>query len=261
MCSDLNVVAERLYAVPVSSFRTLVATVVMTGLPVAGCTQNDCEMATDEIWMSARVTDNGITTRAEFEFRKGGSGPMSSTWACDEAVQFQINGQEAAKVERDKKTEYSLTIDAADEGRAFTFELIREEGTDVRASVELPPPFDMVAPEAGAVVSRSEATELSWTPALEEAEMQIELVEEIGNGLCVTTESEEHDYKSMGGVRVADTGTWTIPGDVLTSESDEECDARYELSRFSEGEYPPELGSGGVVAGQVIRAVVFVSAP
>lgn len=261
MYSDLNVVAERLYAVPVNSFRTLATATVLAGLLVGGCTENDCEIPTDEIWMDAHVTDNGVTLRAEFEFRSGGPGPMSTAWSCDEGTRFEINGRDATKIERDDKTEYSLTVDAADETRSFSFELIREGETDVQASVELPPPFEVSAPEAGAVLPRSRATELSWTPSLEGERMQIELVEEIGNGLCVTTESEDHDYKSMGGVRVDDTGIWTIPADVLASDSDEACDARYELSRFSEGEYPTQLGGGGVVAGQVLRAVVFVSEP
>ncbi len=261
MYSDLNVVAERPYAVPVSSFRSLATATVLVGLFVGGCAEDNCEIPTDEIRMDARVTDNGVTIRAEFEFRSGGPGPMSTPWSCDESARFEINGSEATKIERDNKTEYSLTVDTVDETRSFSFELTRDGEDDVRASVELPPPFEITAPEPGAMLPRSRATELAWTPPLEGGEMRIKLVEEIGNGLCVTTDSEDHNYKSRRGERVDDIGMWTIPEDALGSDLDESCDARYELSRFSEGEYPGELADGGVVAGQVLRAVVFVSEP
>ena len=103
--------------------------------------------------------------------------------------------------------------------------------------------------------------ELAWQPPADGEEMQVELQEELGGGRCIVSDNVEHDYKGQGGVRVDDTGTWTVPGGVLTNDGDLRCDARYVLRRFSPGDYPEGLAEGGFVQAEVLRIVLFESVP
>lgn len=206
-------------------------------------------------------TDDGEEVRVGVDFATGNRGAISIQWAKCDGDRILINGQEARETEQGDRTEYTRTLDG-DDGETVTVELDRATEDDViSASVERAPRFEMTAPEPGVEVSRSEPIELAWEPAAEGGEMQVELQEELGGGRCIVSDDVEHDYKGQGGVRVPDTGSWTVPAGVLTNDGELRCDARYVLRRFSSGDYPEGLAEGGFVEAQVLRIVLFESVP
>lgn len=206
-------------------------------------------------------TDDGEEVRVAVDFATGDRGSIPISWAKCDGDRILINGQDATEAKQDDRTEYTLTLNGED-GEEITVELDRANEDDVvTASVIRPPRFEMLAPEPGLEVSRSEPIELAWEPANEGGEMQVELQEELGGGRCIVSDDIEHDYKGQGGVRVDDTGMWTVPGGVLTNDGELRCDARYVLRRFSRGDYPEALAEGGFVEAQVLRIVLFESVP
>lgn len=231
-----------------------------------GCTPDRCRAGNDELSMVLRAvdlrTDDGEEVRVAVDFATGDRSAIPISWAKCDGDRVLINGQDARESVQEDRTEYTLTLDGEDGGETITVELDRAtEDEVISASVNRPPRFEMTAPEPGAEISRSEPTELAWEPAAEGGEMQVELQEELGGGRCIVSDDVEHDYKGQGGVRVEDTGTWTVPAGVLTNEGELRCDARYVLRRFSAGEYPEGLAAGGFVEAQVLRIVLFESVP
>ncbi len=245
--------------------RALLTPMLLVALLGSGCTPDRCKVANDELSMVVRAVDlrpeSGEEVRVAVDFATGDRTQIPISWAICEGDRVLINGQDARETEQEDRTEYTLTL-GGDAGETITVELDRaSEDAVVEASVQRPPRFDVLTPEAGASLSRSEPVVISWEPGFEGGEMQIELQEELGGGRCIVSDDLEHDYKGVGGVRVDDSGMWTIPGGVLTNNGDLRCDARYVLSRFSRGDYPEALAPGGFVEAQVLRIVLFESIP
>ncbi len=206
-------------------------------------------------------TDDGEEVRVAADFATGDRATIPTSWSKCDGDRVLINGQDARETKQADRTEYTLTLDG-NSSETITIELDRASEDDVvTASVVRPPRFEMLAPEPGLEVSRSEPIELVWEPPAEGAEMQVELQEELGGGRCIVSDDVEHDYKGQGGVRVEDTGMWTVPAGVLTNDGELRCDARYVLRRFSRGVYPEALAEGGFVEAQVLRIVLFESVP
>jgi len=207
------------------------------------------------------LTEDGEEVRVGVDFATGDRAQLPISWSKCEGDRILINGEDAHETEQDFGTEYTRTLDGS-LGEEITVELDRaNEDEVITASVQRPPRFEVLAPEPGAIISRSETLEFSWDPPDEGGELQIELQEELGGGRCIVSEDLEHDYKGVGGVRVDDTGIWTIPSGTFTNDGDLRCDARYVMSRFSSGDYPEGLAAGGFVEAQVIRFVLFESIP
>ncbi|MBV1860095.1 MAG: hypothetical protein KUG77_16905 [Nannocystaceae bacterium] len=231
----------------------------------AGCTPDRCRAENHELSMVLRAvdlsTDDGEEVRVAVDFATGDRASIPISWAKCDGDRILINGQDARESTQEDRTEYTLTFDGED-GDVVTIELDRAtQDSVITASIERPPRFEVLSPEPGAQLPRSEATELGWTPAAEGGEMQVELQEELGGGRCIVSDEVEHDYKGHGGVRVEDTGMWTIPASVLTNDGELRCDARYLLRRFARGEYPEGLAKGGFVQAEVLRIVLFESVP
>ncbi len=206
------------------------------------------------------VSEDGEEVRVAVDFATGDRATFPISWRRCDGDRVLINGQDAREVKQEDRTEYTLTLNGG--GETVTVELDRATQDDViTASVERPPRFEVLAPEPGLAASRSTALELAWEPAAPGGEMQVELQEELGGGRCIVTGDAEHDYKGQGGVRVEDTGTWTIPGGVLDNDGELRCDARLLLRRYSRGDYPEGLATGGFVQAEVLRIVVFESIP
>jgi len=237
----------------------------LAAFAASGCTPDRCRAGNDELSMVLRAvdlrTDDGEEVRVAVDFATGDRAAIPISWAKCDGDRVLINGQDARETKQEDRTEYTLTLDG-DDSETITVELDRATEDDlVTASVERPPRFEMLAPAPGLEVSRSEPIELIWDPAAEGGEMQVELQEELGGGRCIVSDDVEHDYKGQGGVRVDDTGTWTVPAGVLTNDGELRCDARYVLRRFSRGDYPEGLAEGGFVEAQVLRILLFESVP
>jgi hypothetical protein len=229
-------------------------------LAIGGCTPDRCKVPNDELSMVARVVDNGVTVRAEADFATGERGELSVPWQRCENDRVEINDESATETVETERVEYSLTLDVG-VATAFEFVLAREDFDPVRATVALPPTFEVLEPAAGQAISRGSDVTLLWQPPNPGGEMQIELVEEVGAGICIVTETEGHEYKRPGGIRVEDDGDWLVPGTAISGDPQMDCEARYVLERFSAGEYPSALDPGGFIEAQVVRTIVFISTP
>jgi hypothetical protein len=228
---------------------------------VAGCTPRSCTVDTSELSMVARVVDNGVTVRAEVDFMTGERGDVAVPWQRCDDDRVEINGRTAIETVKDERVEYSLTLDV---GAATSFEFLLAREVDdqaVVASVDLPPSFEVLAPEPGITIARTEDVLIRWEPANAGGQLSIELVEEIGDGICIMTLDEGHEYKHPGGVRVDDTGEWLVPGTAIHGDPQAGCEARYILNRYNLGEYPAALADGGFLEAQVTRNVLFHSTP
>jgi hypothetical protein len=239
----------------------LVASVV-AGWSTAGCNiGQSCDFETGAMKLVAEVVDNGHTVRAEASFRSEDGAVVTPIELCEDDI-LTINGQEPIETIKLDRVTYSLTQDFEDAPRDFLFELVRDARDEVvEARVTLPGAFEILSPANGESLSRADEVDLTWEPPEPEGEMQIEIEEMLGGGICIETRTEGHDYKRHGGIRVEDGGTWKIPAGTLTSELDEPCDAVYKLTRAATGEYPEALDRGGFVEGRVQRMVGFESTP
>ena len=228
---------------------------------LSGCA-DPCEVADDQLSLVAVVIDNAQTVRAEVDFDAGERAALPEPWRKCDGDKIRINGQDARETERNGRWEYSLTLDAAEAPRTFTFEIDREvSDAPILIEVELPPAFEVTAPEPGSSLSRSTSTPIQWSPPEPEGQLQLTLFESIGEGVCLETKVEAHDYKRTGGIRVDDDGDWTVPPAAISSPSGGSCEAELQLRRFNDGEYPARLAPGGFVEGRVLRSVPFTSVP
>ncbi len=218
-----------------------------------------CGIPTERLQVVATAIQNGSTLRAEVEFSSDG-GPGKDVLAlCDEDV-LTIAGAPAEVVERPERVIYSYTREETGTP-SLRFELQRKGETSVGFTIDVPPAFEVTSPEPAAEVSRSMDLLLEWAPPNPGESMRIELGEEIGNGVCLETHVEAHDYKGLSGVDIEDDGDWKIPADVIDSGARDRCEASYRFTRVSNSAYPPELAEGGYLEGRVERLVAFVSVP
>ena len=233
-------------------------------LVAVGCGQDgrrSCDVPTDEMSVVATVVDAGPSIRAEIDFERGDRSSIDRPLELCDEDRLTINGEEPVETERPGRVVYGVTFPPEAE-RDVVFQLDREgHGERVRVELSLPPAFQIVTPEANAVISRASDLLVSWDPPLPDDTMRIELGEEVGMGVCIYTEEGEHDYKSLAGVDVPDDGEWTILGGSIVSDAEAECAAYYTLKRIEPGEYPGALGIGGYVEARVDRTVAFRSAP
>lgn len=221
-------------------------------LGLAGCTASDgntCDVATADISAVALVVDSGWDIRAAIDFeagdRRGGSSPLR---LCD-SDRLTINGTVPDAIAKADSIEYAVSL-PADGARSFELVLDREaDGDRVVFSVELPPAFEVVAPEDGAVVDFAQDQVLQWEPPVADGSLRVELGERIGAGECLTAMTEGHTYEAAGGVTVPDDGQWTIPAGSVASMATEDCTLTYTLSRVLLAPYPEAFeGSGRLEA-------------
>ena len=237
----------------------LLACGLATGCDEVGV--DTCSVANDELSVIAIAVDNGTKIRAQIDFEAGDrtSTPAPLSVCGDETL--TIAGRAPTTTEKANRIVYSATL-PSDESREVEFRLERSDADPVVVTAPVPPPFEIIAPMADAEVSRSQDLLLQWEPAIEGAEVRVSVEEEIGYGLCVITEEGEHDYKTRAGVAVPDTGMWTIPAGVITSDAPMgRCDAFYTLRRVLRSNYPDALSPGGFVEGRVLRSVQIESVP
>lgn len=218
-----------------------------------------CAVPTDEIQLLATAIQNGATLRAEVELSTNRGDGKEILSLCDDD-ELVIAGAKAESVVRPDRVVYSYTRDETGTP-SLRFELERKGETSVAFTVDVPAAFEITAPHPAAEVSRSTDLLLEWTPANPGELMRIELGEKIGDGVCLQTLDDDHDYKGLAGVEIEDDGSWNIPADTIDGGARDRCEATYRLSRRSNSAYPSELAEGGYLEGRVERMVAFVSVP
>lgn len=211
--------------------------------------------------MVATVVDNGMSVRAEADFEEGNRLGLSFPLElCPDDV-LTINGEAPRMTQKVGRIVYSVTLEDPEGPRGWTFSLDRgSENESFEAEVMLPFAFDIGSPSPGQSIPRSSDLEVVWGPDAPGEQIRLELLEEIGYGVCLRTENTDHAYKD-GGQWIPDLGSWVIPAGTIAGESSEMCEAQLELGRSSEGDYPAALGDGGYIEGRVVRSVGFVSVP
>lgn len=250
----------RVYSGLVSGIRTLWLGLVAA---LAACDAQDgrstCDVETSVLRLVALAVENGPTFRAEVEFSSDADGLGVSLALCDDDV-LTFDGDEALRVDRTDRIIYAHTSDLTT-ARTIQIALSRKDEASIELTLEMPPSFEVVAPQPDADVSRSSDFVLEWAPANPDNSMRIELAEEIGKGVCLETTQTEHDYKGLSGVDIEDDGNWRVPANVVDGGTRDKCEATYRFTRTHESAYPAALAPGGRVAGRVERSVAFVSVP
>lgn len=239
--------------------RALAAVAFAAGLGAcAGDEGETCEIATEDISAVALVVDSGWDIRAAIDFEAGDRRGRNTPLRLCDSDRLTINGNEPDELVKADLVEYAISL-PADGVRRFAFVLDRDaEGDRIAFEVELPPPFEIVAPMDGDTIDLAQDQVLRWEPALEGGSMRVGLGEEIGGGECLVATTDGHTYESAGGVTVDDTGEWTIPAGVVGSESPRSCTATYTLSRVLLAPYPEALEGTGRVEARTERYVDVV---
>jgi len=222
---------------------------------------DSCQHETDSISVVAIATDNGTVLRAEVDFDASDRSSFPYPLQLCEDDDLTIAGEIPERTDRIDRVVYSVNLDAADAPREIEVVLDRKSNDSVEFTIPLPPAFDVIAPQAGAMVPRTQELLLEWSPPNMGSQIRIGLSETIGDGVCLQTSAAGHDYKSMAGVDVDDVGTWTIPAEIVASADGGECDAVYSFKRLGPAPYPEAFRAGGFVEGRSERTVAFRSVP
>lgn len=237
------------------------ALVVLLAGGALGCSGEEgdtCEVETEDISAVALVVDSGWDIRATIDFEAGDRRGRNSPLRLCDSDTLRINGEEPEVIDKADRVEYALSLDP-DGDRSFSFVLERDaQGDRVTFDVELPPAFEITAPEDGTVIDFAQDQLLQWEPALDGSSMHVGLGEVIGGGECLVATTEGHTYESAGGVTVDDKGQWTIPAGVVSSESPDDCTLTYTLSRVLLAPYPESLEGSGRIEARTERYVDVV---
>ncbi len=223
---------------------------------------NSCPVPTKDISMEAIVLDTGSRVRAVADFQDGPRGGLGSQrlQLCDNDI-LTINGLDATETEKSDRIEYSVTWDLDQAPDQFEFALDRENQSNVRATVTLPPRFSIVVPIAGDTLPRSVDTTLEWDPPRDGGQILVTIDDEIGEPCKISANAPPLRV----GVELPDTGIFTVLADTLELEPNPtmqtECDAFVRLSRINPGDYPAELEDSGRVEARVERRIDFLSVP
>lgn len=242
------------------------ASALVLGVVVAegGCANDDdsaCGLATLQLSIVATAVDDGTTIRAELDLAQGDRlGEVQYLKLCGED-RLSIHGEEPLRINKGERWIYSVTTEAVLASRALEVSLERKDETSVAFQIELAAPFDITAPTPDSDVPRSQDAWIRWAPPNPQGDMHIALGEEIGSGVCLTTSTEEANYKGLEGVTVQDVGEWLIPAGHISGGARDRCVAEYRLFRETTSAYPDALHPGGSITGQVIRTARFRSVP
>lgn len=260
---DLAMPAGR-RSVEVPSWRIRLLFASLAPVASTGClvgADDSCEHETESISVVAIATDNGTDLRAEVDFDASDRSSFPYPLQLCEDDDLTIAGKTPERTDRLDRVVYSVNLDAADAPREIEVVLERKSSDSVEFTIPVPPAFDVLAPQIGAMVPRAQDFVLEWAPPNTGSQIRIGLFEEIGSGVCLQTSTAEHDYKSMAGVAVDDTGTWSIPAAIIASADGGECEAVYRFKRLGPAPYPEAFGKGGFVEGRSERSVAFRSVP
>jgi hypothetical protein len=234
----------------------------IVALACAGCDEargDSCGVPTSDISVVGSAVENGPTFRTEVDFHTEDASGEHVLVLCEDD-ELLIDGHEPERIDRPDRTVYAYTSEMAT-ARSVEIELRRDEGDSITFTIDIPPSFEVTSPVLGAEVPRSTDFVLEWAPPNPGNLMRIALAEEVGNGVCLETTVQDHDYKGLAGVDIEDDGNWNIPAAAIDAGAREKCDAMYRFTRMSSSAYPAALRPGGFLEGRVERLIAFVSVP
>lgn len=241
--------------------------VLGVGMWLGGCEYSAaCVDFTDEVLLTAQVTDNGERARVEVELRRAELGPDSIPVKLCEDNGLRVDDLEMTQIKRPSgAVVHEAELPTASEQAAVTRRFTLRSGGDVSEfTVELDAPgFAIMAPAAGDEVSRAGMLAINWSPARTgEAKIVVKLADEIDGDACLggTIELEEVDD---GEVLVAASKVGLAKETVA---DDGACAAYVSLSRVYSGSLVHGSGEASLHPDSQVRATTsrtidFTSVP
>jgi hypothetical protein len=225
-----------------------------------------CVDFSDEVLLTAQVTDNGSHTRVEVELRRAELGEGSIPVKLCEDNGLRVDDVETTEIKRPNGAvihEAMLPTVAGPE--LVTRRLTMRSGDDVSeftAEVDAPG-FAIMAPATGAEVSRSGMLAINWSPARSgDAKIVVKLADEIDGDACLGQPIEIEEVDD-GEVLVAAAQVGLAKETVA---DDGMCAAYVSLARLYSGPLTHSSGSASLHPGSQLRATTsrtidFTSVP
>lgn len=145
------------------------------------------------------------------------------------------------------QTYYDGSLDEVDDGATYTVSLLREGGIDAKSStVTMPMPFEIVAPLAGEIFSRSQDSILiEWLPLEEGVVIEVE----------ASTACPDGTLDSYTTTEVTDTGILVLnAGDLISDSLSGSCATELTVAKSRFGQRAPEF-VGGFISAHQLRTV------
>jgi hypothetical protein len=239
----------------------------LMGLCVGGCEGSAaCVDFSDEVLLTAQVTDNGSRARVEVELRRAELGADSIPVKLCEDNRLQVDDLEMTQIKRPSgavvhEAMLSAVSEQAVVVRRFT---LRSDGdvSEFTAAIDAPG-FAIVAPTAGAEVSRAGMLAITWTPARAgDAKIVVKLADEIDGDACLG-EAIELEEADDGEVLVGASQVGLAKEGVA---DDGACAAFVSLARVYSGPLERSRGDASLHPDSLVRATTsrtidFISVP
>lgn len=172
----------------------------LMGLLVGGCEGSAaCVDLSDEVLLTAQVTDNGDQARVEVELRRAELGASSIPVKLCEDNRVEVDDLEMTQIKRPSgAVVHEAMLSAVSEQAVVMRRFTLHSGDDVSeftAAIDAPG-FTIMAPTSGAEVSRAGMLVITWAPARAgDAKIVVKLADEIDGDDCLreAIELEEVD--------------------------------------------------------------------
>ncbi|KIG12754.1 hypothetical protein DB30_01112 [Enhygromyxa salina] len=217
-------------------------------------TPRSCDLATSALVLQATISDLDDGVEVEIELETAGDagsagGPGTTLALCHDADHLEVNGVRAEELYALGHRYYVVQFDQSES--SFEISLQRNDGTDVSATVQMPPALEITAPSDGTARPRGEPLEVSWTPNWTGHQLNLAIEDEIGSS-CIEGLGYEAEVDDTGSFIVA--ANELVGGGAISS-----CEVTLTLTRALEAEYPAALAPGGSISAIVKRRRVFTS--
>lgn len=225
----------------------------LLALASVGCieTAQSCDVETRDMLMQATASDSDEGIQVEVELQLADD--LTSLELCEDDDELTVNGVVAQQIRALGHVYY--VVDFADPAERYDIELRREVHRGATARLEMPPRFEITAPEVELRQSSAEEFELRWDPPWAGEVIGLTLEGEIGEG-CLEGPRYEQE--------VADLGSYLFAaGSIELAETAPAtgCDVTVGLTRTVAGDYPAGMADGGTVDAFVKRRVRFILEP
>ena len=230
-------------------------TLVALTLGATSCSDTPYSCRVDNATLLLRATVSELDAvagqprvRVEVEFEAAGAEPGTGTTLalCPDEDRLEVNGVETDERNALGHLYYVAEFDTRED--SYEISLARPSFEDVAITTDLPPSFDITAPDPNVDHPRSAALDIAWTPAWPDHQLGLSVADEIGSA-CIDGLGVELD--------VDDIGTYSVPAGSLVGT--DACQVTISLTRIAEADYPASLAKGGNATAIVKRRLVINS--
>jgi hypothetical protein len=230
-------------------------TFVALTLGASACNDTPYSCGIDNATLLVRATVSELDAvpgeprvRVEVELEAAGAAPGTGTTLalCPDDDQLEVNGVETEELSALGHLYYVAEFQNRES--SYEISLVRPRYEDVNITIELPPSFDISAPDPAINHPRSAALDIAWTPAWPDHQLGLSVADEIGSA-CIDGLGIELD--------IDDTGSYSMPANTLVGSGS--CQVTISLTRLAEAAYPASLAAGGNATAIVKRRLVVNS--